>query len=80
MAKKRKEDLTIEQLYDQVKCYGSAAGYIGRGNYPAHHDEYDLYGDADDTFSSTPMNDENTQRRMGMMRQMSSNSQPSASP
>jgi hypothetical protein len=76
MAKKRKEDLTIEQLYDQVKRYGSAAGC----NYPAHHDEFDLYGHADDTFSSTPMNDENTQRRMGMMRQMSSNSQPSASP
>ena len=73
MAKKRKEDLTIEQLYDQVKRYGSAAG-----NYPGHHDEFDLYGHADDTFSSTPMNDENTQRRMGMMRQMSSNSQPSA--
>ena len=77
MAKKRKEDLTIEQLYDQVKRYGSAAGYnrYGYGNYPAHHDEFDLYGHADDTFSSTPMNDENTQRRMGMMRQMSSDSQ-----
>jgi hypothetical protein len=70
MAKKHNEDLTIEQLYDQVKRYGSAAGYN-----PAHHDEFDLYGHADDTFSSTPMNDENTQRRMGMMRQMSSNSQ-----
>jgi hypothetical protein len=70
MAKKHNEDLTIEQLYDQVKRYGSAAGYN-----PAHHDEFDLYGPADDTFSSTPMNDENTQRRMGMMRQMSSNSQ-----
>jgi hypothetical protein len=70
MAKKRKEDLTIEQLYNQVKRYGSAAGYN-----PAHHDEFDHYGHADDTFSSTPMNDENTQRRMGMMRQMSSNSQ-----
>jgi len=77
LAKKRKEDLTIEQLYDQVKRYGSAAGYnrYGCGNYPAHHDEFDLYGHADDTFSSTPMNDENTQRRMGMMRQMSSDSQ-----
>jgi len=70
MAKKHNEDLTIEQLYNQVKRYGSAAGYN-----PAHHDEFDLYGHADDTFSSTPMNDENTQRRMGMMRQMSSNSQ-----
>jgi hypothetical protein len=73
MAKKRKEDLTIEQLYDQVNCYGSAAGYSrGGGGYPAHHDEYDLYGHADNTFSSTPMNDDYTQRRMGMMRQMSS--------
>ena len=77
MAKKRKEDLTIDQLYDQVKRYGSAAGYNRYGGN-AHHDEFDLYGHADDTFSSTPMNDENTQRRMGMMRQMSSNSQPSA--
>ena len=77
MAKKRKEDLTIEQLYDQVKRYGSAAGYNRYGGN-AHHDEFDLYGHANDTFSSTPMNDENTQRRMGMMRQMSSNSQPSA--
>ena len=74
MAKKRKEDLTIEQLYDQVIRYGSAAGYNRYGG-GAHHDEFDLYGHADDTFSSTPMNDENTQRRMGMMRQMSSNSQ-----
>jgi hypothetical protein len=73
MAKKRKEDLTIEQLYDQVKRYGSAAaGYSRGGSYPAHHDEFDLYGHADDTFSSTPMNDDYTQRRMGMMRQMSS--------
>ena len=79
MAKKRKEDLTIDQLYDQVKRYGSAAGYYSRGggggSYPAHHDEFDLYGHADDTFSSTPMNDDYTQRRMGMMRQMSSASQ-----
>jgi len=72
MAKKRKEDLTIEQLYDQVNCYGSAAGYSRGGGYPAHHDDFDLYGHADNTFSSTPMNDDYTQRRMGMMRQMSS--------
>jgi len=64
LAKQHKEDFTTEQLYDQVRQYGSRAARI-RGQH--HH--------ADDTFSSTPMDDEYTQRRMGMMRQMSSASQ-----
>ena len=64
LAKQHKEDFTTEQLYDQVRQYGSSAARI-RGQH--HH--------ADDTFSSTPMDDEYTQRRMGMMRQMSSASQ-----
>lgn len=64
LAKQHKEDFTTEQIYDQVRQYGSSAARI-RGQH--HH--------ADDTFSSTPMDDEYTQRRMGMMRQMSSASQ-----
>ena len=60
MAKKDKEDFTTEQLYEQVRRYGIRAGY-----HQHHHD---------DQFSSTPMDDEYTQRRMGMMRQMSSQS------
>jgi hypothetical protein len=66
MAKKHKEDFTTEQLYDQVRRYGSAAG---------HHQHNAAAAAADDQFSSTPMDDEYTQRRMGMMRQMSSASQ-----
>jgi hypothetical protein len=65
MAKKHKEDFTTEQLYDQVRRYGSAAG----------HHQHNAAAAADDQFSSTPMDDEYTQRRMGMMRQMSSASQ-----
>ena len=60
MAKKDKEDFTTEQLYEQVRRYGIRAGYHAVAN--------------DDQFSSTPMDNEYTQRRMGMMRQMSSQS------
>jgi hypothetical protein len=67
MAKKDKEDFTTEQLYDQVRRYGIRAGYHQR-----HHDDHQRHHD--DQFSSTPMDDEYTQRRMGMMRQMSSQS------
>ena len=66
MAKKHKEDFTTEQLYDQVRRYGTA----GYRHHHQHHHAHD-----DDQFSSTPMDDEYTQRRMGMMRQMSSASQ-----
>ena len=69
MAKKDKEDFTTEQLYEQVRRYGIRAGYHHHHNHhaAAAHDD-------DDQFSSTPMDDEYTQRRMGMMRQMSSQS------
>ena len=66
MAKKNKEDFTTEQLYDQVRRYGSAAGHYQHHAAAAAND--------DDQFSSTPMDNEYTQRRMGMMRQMSSQS------
>ena len=68
IAKKDKEDFTTEQLYDQVRQYGGRAARIRD-----HRDHPGL----DETFSSTPMDDEYTQRRMGMMRQMSSGSQTS---
>ena len=67
MAKKDKEDFTTEQLYEQVRRYGIRAGYHQR-----HHDDHQRHHD--DQFSSTPMDNEYTQRRMGMMRQMSSQS------
>jgi hypothetical protein len=65
MAKKDKEDFTTEQLYEQVRRYGIRAGY---------HHHHNHHAADDDQFSSTPMDDEYTQRRMGMMRQMSSQS------
>ena len=65
IAKSNNEDITAEQLYEQMRT--------------SHHHHYYYYehndaaaaGADDDTFSSTPMDDEYTQRRMGMMRQMS---------
>jgi len=61
IARANNEDVTAEQLYEQMR----AAHH--------HHDynEYDAPCHQDDTFSSTPMNDDYTQRRMGMMRRMS---------
>jgi len=69
MARNKKEDITSEQIYENM-CRRQYQYY--------EHDDYEhaqnhgcgagLY---DDTFSSTPM-DEYTQRRMGMMRNMSS--------
>ena len=80
LAKKRNEEFTTEQLYDQVCQYGNAASIHGwqhrYGKNNNNNDDHDGPR-ADDTFSSTPMNDEYTQRRMGMMRQMSSKSQSS---
>jgi hypothetical protein len=69
MAKKNKEDFTTEQLYEQVRRYGICAGY-----HQHHHHAAAAHDDDDDQFSSTPMDNEYTQRRMGMMRQMSSQS------
>jgi len=63
LARKNKEDITAEDLYKQM-CLRPHSCY--------HYDqEYDAPGQYDDTFSSTPMDDDYTQRRMGMMRQMS---------
>jgi hypothetical protein len=70
MAKKNKEDFTTEQLYEQVRRYGSAAGHYHHHNQQHHA----AAANDDDQFSSTPMDNEYTQRRMGMMRQMSSQS------
>ena len=67
MAKKNKEDFTTEQLYEQVRRYGIRAGYH-------QHQHHAAAANDDDQFSSTPMDNEYTQRRMGMMRQMSSQS------
>jgi len=65
LSKKKNEDVTAEQLYIQMK-----QRQRGRGYHQEHDD--DEYHGADDTFSNTPMDDDYTQRRMGMMRQMSS--------
>ena len=65
VARNKKEDISAEELYRQM-C----------SNHHHHYYEYDMDCDAppmyDDTLSSTPMDDEYTQRRIGMMRQMSS--------
>lgn len=62
-ARNKKEDISPQQLYDQMRHH--------------HHfrydtEEYDPDQLVDDTFSSTPADDVYTQCRMGMMRQMSS--------
>jgi uncharacterized protein YegL len=63
IARNKKQDITPQQIYDQM-C--------------ALHRRYDPELDEpsqrphDDTFSTTPMDDEYMLRRMGMMRQMSS--------
>jgi hypothetical protein len=68
MARNKKEDITSEQIYENM-CRGH---YYHHGQQDYEYDEAQKHGGLyDDTFSSTPM-DEYTQRRMGMMRQMSS--------
>jgi hypothetical protein len=64
VARNKKEDISAEELYKQL-C----------SRHYSYHHQYDAECDAprhDDTFSSTPMDDDYTQRRIGMMRQMSS--------
>ena len=68
-ARSKKEDTTAEELYKQMQRYGG--GRYGGGQYDPDEDAPHGVHD-DDTFSCTPMNDDYTQRRMGMMRQMSS--------
>jgi hypothetical protein len=63
LARNKKEDITAEKLYEQMRSR----------SYRHHNNkDQDDQDNADDMFSSTPMNDDYTQRRMGMMRQMSS--------
>ena len=72
-ARNNHEDITAEQIYDQYMRMTTGGG--GGGYYDADCDApppCHYQPDDDDTFSSTPMNDEYTQRRKGMMRQMSS--------
>ena len=66
LSKKKKEDITAEKLYEQMWSRSGAAHHY------RDQDQEDHADNADDMFSSTPMDDEYTQRRMGMMRQMSS--------
>jgi hypothetical protein len=63
-ARNKKEDTSAEELYQQMQR--PRYGY-----YDPEEDAPCYYTGADDTFSSTPMDDEYTQRRVGMMRQMS---------
>lgn len=64
LARNKKEEITSEQIYENM---------CGRRYYDHELECYDVAygGRQDDAFSRTPM-DEYTQRRMGMMRQMSS--------
>jgi hypothetical protein len=63
MAKSKNEDITAEQIYEKMT-----------NDHIYYYDDYIPHGgDVDDTFSSTPMMDDvYTQRRMGIMRHMSS--------
>jgi hypothetical protein len=62
LARNKKEDITAEKLYERMRSR----------SYRYHNNDQDDQDNADDMFSSTPMDDDYTQRRMGMMRQMSS--------
>lgn len=66
LSKKKKEDITAEKLYEQMWSRSGAAHHY------RDQDQEDHADNADEMFSSTPMDDDYTQRRMGMMRQMSS--------
>lgn len=63
VARNKKEDTTAEELYQQMQTHRFSGMY--------DPEEYIPVGDRDDTFSSTPM-DDYTQRRIGIMRQVSS--------
>jgi len=65
MAKSNNEDITAEQIYE--KMTNDHIYY-----YDDYMPDYCGGGGGDDTFSSTPMDDVYTQRRMGIMRHMSS--------
>jgi uncharacterized protein YegL len=64
MAKSNNEDITAEQIYEKMT-----------NDHIYYYDDYMpdyCGGGCDDTFSSTPMDDVYTRRRMGIMRHMSS--------
>ena len=63
LARNKNEDISAEKLYEQMRGHHSY-----RHRHRHHHQDHQN----DDMFSSTPMDDDYTQRRMGMMRQMSS--------
>ena len=66
MAKSNNEDITAEQIYEKMMTNDHI--YY----YDDHMPHYCGGGGCDDTFSSTPMDDVYTRRRMGIMRHMSS--------
>jgi hypothetical protein len=74
IARNKQEDTSTEELYQQMQSQRNSgrSGRYGGGQYDLDEYAHCYHGAADDTFSSTPMDDDYTQRRMGMMRQMSS--------
>lgn len=70
-ARNKQEDTSAEELYQQMQAQQQQYGGNG-GWYEPDEDAPCYHGARDDTFSSTPMDDDYTQRRIGMMRQMSS--------
>jgi hypothetical protein len=70
-ARNKQEDTSAEELYQQMQAQQQQYGGNG-GWYEPDDDAPCYHGGRDDTFSSTPMDDDYTQRRIGIMRQMSS--------
>ena len=70
-ARNKQEDTSAEELYQQMQAQQQQYGGNG-GWYEPDEDAPCYHGGRDDTFSSTPMDDDYTQRRIGIMRQMSS--------
>lgn len=69
VARNKNDDISAEELYKQM-C---SRHYSYHNNSDNQYDpDYDAPRQYDDTFSITPMDDEYTQLRIGMMRQMSS--------
>lgn len=68
IARKKNDDISAEELYKHM-C---SRHYSYHNNNNQYELDYDAPRERDDTFSITPMNDEYTQRRIGMMQQMSS--------
>jgi hypothetical protein len=72
-ARNNQEDTSAEELYQQMQAQNRySSGGCGQYDLDEYDDAHCYHGAADETFSSTPMDDDYTQRRMGMMRQMSS--------